>query len=85
MASLWLSDECTVLKSYGATVRGPKAIVRIELEVNDPGALGFLLEDLGRVKGQLGPAPGSSKKGRKSAQVEHRELLAIPDFREGRR
>tara|TARA_R110002020_G_scaffold185003_1_gene382447 strand:+ start:202 stop:462 length:261 start_codon:yes stop_codon:yes gene_type:complete len=85
MASLWLNQDYTSIKSYGATVKGEKAIVRVEIEVSEPAALGYLLEDLGRVQRELQPqkAPASKRAGKK-AGIEHTELLAIPDFRAGR-
>ncbi len=48
MSVIYLGDG-RKLKSYKAVVNGPKAIVRIEIEVTQPGYLGILLEDLGNI------------------------------------
>jgi hypothetical protein len=74
VTTLWLRPEHARIRSYGATVRGTKSIVRIEIEVADPASLGFLLEDLGKAQRELAAPP----KPVPSAP------LAIPDLR-GRR
>ena len=52
-------DEALKLKSFEATVRGAKAVVKITVETDDMSAMGFALQGLGEVqKGQrVKPSP----------------------------
>lgn len=43
-------DEKLRLKSFGAVVKGAKATVRIEIETDDMGSLGWALRELGEVQ-----------------------------------
>ncbi|NEX47626.1 hypothetical protein [Pseudotabrizicola algicola] len=43
-------DEKLRLKSFGATVKGVKATIRIEIETEDMAALGYALGELGEVQ-----------------------------------
>mgnify|MGYP001240535170 CR=1 FL=1 len=46
------------LKSFSASVRGAKAILKIEIETDDMSRLGFALQELGEVqKGQRVKTP----------------------------
>ncbi|MBB4122942.1 hypothetical protein [Martelella radicis] len=49
MAMIYLGEHAR-LKKYGATTTGRKSVVRIEVEVGEPGALGFMLDELGRIE-----------------------------------
>jgi len=49
MAMIYIGEYAR-LKKYGATTTGRKSVVRIEVEVSEPGALGFMLDELGRVE-----------------------------------
>ena len=55
MSSIWL-DENTKLKSYSAGTKGVKSIVRIELEINEPESLGYVLRNLADVQKACHPA-----------------------------
>lgn len=45
MSTIFLTDTCR-LKTYSATTKGSKSVVRIEVEVADHSDLGFLLREL---------------------------------------
>ncbi|MDT8856452.1 hypothetical protein RNZ50_15770 [Paracoccaceae bacterium Fryx2] len=59
------------LKAFGATVRGGKSILKIELEIDDPRDLGHLLADLMLLQ-------DAEKKAAKAATRPARKLLALP-------
>lgn len=48
MSTIWI-DRHSRLKSYSAAVKGSKSVVSIQIECDEPGSLGFLLEELGRI------------------------------------
>jgi hypothetical protein len=48
--SLYLDADRAKIRSYSAVAKGPRAIVKIEIEVSDPAYLGYLLEDIGRME-----------------------------------
>ena len=82
MSTLWLNEDYMKIRTYSASVRGPKAVVKVEIEVNDPAHLGFLLEDIAKVQKEMAakerahPARARSK----ASQVEQVEPLQIPYF-----
>jgi hypothetical protein len=92
MTSIWLNQAHSRIRSYSASVKGAKATVKIEVEVSDPGSLGFLLEDLGRAQAELRrgrptPEPADDQdaqpalgQARQPALGQARQL-AIPDLR----
>jgi hypothetical protein len=45
---IWI-DSTSRLKKYGASVSGRKSTVKIEIECDEPGSLGYLLECLGEI------------------------------------
>lgn len=87
MTYLYLNDHMR-LKSYSASTKGAKSLVRIDIEVNDPGRLGFLLEDLGRIEQeQTAKAKAEKEAARKASKKSQlalpAPLLQIPHFPEG--
>lgn len=66
MPYIWIDDHSR-LKSYSASVKGPKSIVKIEIECSEPASLGYLLEHLGETKRDQDkpkprPEPGKPKR-----------------------
>lgn len=86
MTYLYLNDHMR-LKSYSASTKGSKSLVRIDIEVNDPGRLGFLLEDLGNIeREQAAKAKAEKEAARKPPKKQlalPAPLLQIPHFPEG--
>lgn len=87
MTYLYLNDHMR-LKSYSASTKGAKSLVRIDIEVNDPGRLGFLLEDLGRIEREQAAKAKAEKEAVRKASKNSRlalpaPLLQIPHFPEG--
>lgn len=80
MPTIWWSEDHGRLKSYSATVRGQKSVVKIEVEIADPSTLGFLLEELGRVEAdqKRQRAPVARKSRARTEQIEHVETLMLP-------
>ena len=57
MTSIWLPQSARVT-DYAASVKGPKAVVTVKIEVGEPGDLGYLLRAeraLGRVARSSAP------------------------------
>ena len=52
-------SKAAYVKDYSASVKGPTAIVKIEIVVRDPHELAYLLQDLGQMK-----RDGAKKAGR---------------------
>jgi hypothetical protein len=48
MSSIWIEDS--KVKSFSAVSKGTKSVVRIELEVEDPRRLGYILADLAELQ-----------------------------------
>lgn len=83
MSGIWWGPEYARLATFSATVKGAKARLKIELEIDEPGMLGALLSDLARIEReqQSADAPPAKKPRRqKSRQIEHRPQLALPDY-----
>lgn len=77
-------DESLRLKSFGATSRGGKSTIRIELETTDPYDLGYALSKLSEVqKAQRAPKPTAAPKkdapARLALPAPHRALPAPDD------
>lgn len=49
MSTIFLTDTCR-LKSYSATTKGAKSIVKIEIDVADHRDLGWLLRELAEIE-----------------------------------
>lgn len=84
MSSIWI-DQTSRLKSYAATVKGPKATVRVEIECDDPASLGYLLKELGDIQREqkLKAERDKAEKKAKPRQLTP-PLLQITDMRGGR-
>ncbi|MER8439578.1 hypothetical protein NKH36_16455 [Mesorhizobium sp. M1312] len=84
MSTIWLNPQYARIRDYGATVKGPKAIVRVEIEVSEPGALGFLLEELAQAKNELAAARQTpSKKAASRSEppaIEREAMLSLPYY-----
>lgn len=81
MTSIWLNSEYAAIRSYGAAVKGPRAVVKIEVEVSDPAYLGYFLEDLGKAQAELKRAKLKKERSKPDQPaIEQKKLLAIPFF-----
>ena len=82
MPTIWWNEDRARLKSYGAVAKGVKATVKIEIEITDPGVLGFLLEDLARIESdqKRAAAPAPRKRPRSPEQREHSPALMLPYY-----
>lgn len=87
MSGIWLNHKWADIRSYSASVKGAKAVVRVEIEVADPTHLGFLLEDLARAQVELRreraaekPAPPQR---RDRPALQSTVPLALPFFPSG--
>lgn len=78
------ASEHVRLKSYGANVKGPTATLTVTLEVSDTFELSYLLRSLEQLKADQDTAARNrkaakaGKPARKTAQIEHAPLLALP-------
>ena len=70
MTSIYLGKSGKV-KSYAAAVKGPKSIIKVEIEVTDTYELASILQDLGEIT-------------RAQKISERKKPLAIEDMREQR-
>lgn len=76
MSSIWIDARHMRIKKYSAAATGPKAIVRLEIEVSQPGSLGYLLENIGEVQREAEAA-------REKAKADNRKPakpLALPYY-----
>lgn len=69
---LYIDADDAKLKTYSVSSRGGKAVVKLELEVSDPHALGYLVQKLADFKPE--PPP------KKSARAPQRLLPPPEDF-----
>lgn len=80
---IYLDRESCRIKSYSATTRGAKSILKIEIEVGDPMELGFMLRELAEEQGrQKTPKPDKPSA---STLEPPMALLALPGPAKGRR
>ncbi len=87
MTHLYLNDHMR-LKTYSASVKGARSLVRIDIEVSEPGALGWLLKDLADIeREQAAKAKAEKEAARKASKTSQlalpAPLLQIPHFPEG--
>ncbi|MBD8554897.1 hypothetical protein IFT84_10215 [Rhizobium sp. CFBP 8762] len=69
MSTIFLDEHCTV-KSYSASSKNGKSMVRIEIEVRDHYSLGCLLRELDRTREEQQADKASARKPKaKSAQL----------------
>ena len=62
-------DKGVKLKSYGATTKGERSTVRIDLEVTDVHELAYILRQCREINDEQ--------------KVKPKKLLALPDYSEG--
>lgn len=74
MAGIWWAEDSCQLKDYRASTIRTKSVVKIELEINDPAHLSFLLQDLERTIEE-------QRKQRRRRAAPERELLPEPETR----
>lgn len=53
MTSLWLPSEHMKIRKYSVAGTGGSAVVRIEIEVNEPTYVGYLLKEIAEAKAQM--------------------------------
>lgn len=74
MSSLWIDHRHMRIRKYTVAGTGPKAVVRVEIEVSHPSSLGYLLETIGEAQREA-DAARSNKAKQKPAKP-----LALPYF-----
>lgn len=80
MADIWI-DQHSRLKSYSAAVKGAKSVVRIEIECDEPGSLGYLLKGLGDIQREQELKTQQEKAAKKAAANAKPLALAAPLLR----
>ncbi|SOC26958.1 hypothetical protein [Stappia indica] len=73
MSSLWIDHRHMRIRKYSAAATGPKAVVRVEIEVSEPGSLGYLLANIGEVQREVEAA-------RTKAKQKPAKPLALPYY-----
>lgn len=69
MSHLWLDERHMAIRKYSASSSSAeKSIVRLEIEVTDPHALGYLLEQIGTAQRELADARKARSDAQKSAK-----------------
>lgn len=76
MTYILLYGKETRLKKYTAQVSGSQSVVKIEISVKEPGSLGFLLEDLGRIEAEQIASDKAAKAAERKAKAP--KPLALP-------
>jgi len=88
LKSIWIDLDRINLRSYGATTKGARSLIRLELETTDPRALARLLEEIGEVRGQIererraaaDEARAAKRRDGKKLRIGRQTMLAIPYF-----
>ncbi|MES0068764.1 hypothetical protein NKJ73_23600 [Mesorhizobium sp. M0074] len=84
MTSIWIDGRHMSIRSYGATAKGPRAIVKVVIEVNDPASLGYLLKEIGEVKQTVDREVDEGRKAEREAKKRsvagRQKPLALPYF-----
>lgn len=81
MSTIWI-DQYSRLKAYSAVVKGPKSIVKIEIECAEPGSLGYLLEGLRDIeRDQNAQIKREKESVRRKPKALAAPLLQIADMR----
>lgn len=65
---IWLNPKHDRLRCYSASVKGAKSVVKIEIECDEPGSLGYLLEQLREIDRDQ-KAAAAPKRPTKKAQL----------------
>jgi hypothetical protein len=92
MSTIWIEPKNARVRSYTSSSKGSRAIVKIEIEVDDPDALGWLLREIGKAQqegrrlqteaAEVARAEKKRANGRKAIGQER--LLGLPDYSGGR-
>ncbi|MBN9078225.1 MAG: hypothetical protein BGN87_06405 [Rhizobiales bacterium 65-79] len=93
MSTIWIEPEHARIRSYTSSSKGARAIVKVEIEVDDPDALGWLLREIAKAqlegprrRAEAAEQSRAEKKrqtnGRKAIRRE--KLLGLPDYTGGR-
>jgi len=87
MSSIWLDKNCRLV-GYGATTKGAKSRVKIEIECPDGYSLGYLLDGLRRIDDEQRAAAKAEKQPAKARvdkpkRLETTERLALPFYGSG--
>lgn len=74
------------IRKYSVAGTGPKAVVKIEIEVTDPYDLGFLMSELAQAQRKLAEKRAAKAAEEKRLKQEQRaigrqKMLALPDLR----
>ena len=77
MTSIWLNPRHDRLKSYSATAKGGRSVVKIEIDCNEPGSLGYLLSQLGEIERDQQAAERALKEAARAKSASKRKPLAI--------
>lgn len=84
MSSIWIDAKHMTIRSYGASAKGSRAIVKVEIEVTEPAALGFLLKDIGDTKNEIDRARSAEaeaqRQEKKRPAVAPQKRLMLPYF-----
>lgn len=74
MSSLWIDHRHMRIRKYTVAGTGPKAVVRVEIEVSHPSSLGYLLETIGEAQREAEAARS------KKAKQKPAKPLALPYY-----
>lgn len=76
MSNIWIDQRHMRLKDFSASVKRAKSTVKIEIEVSQPGSLGFLLEQLREIEREQIAAEQKAKEW--AAAAKRRKPPALP-------
>jgi len=74
MTSLWIDHRHMKIRSFGSSTKGTRGIVKIEIEVSDPSAPGYLLKELGEANAEIDRARAASAE----AERQEKKRLSRP-------
>lgn len=74
MTSIWLDHRCMKIRSFGSSTKGTRGVVKIEIEVNEPSSLGYLLKELGEANREIERARAASAE----AARQEKKRLSLP-------
>jgi hypothetical protein len=82
MTSIWIDHRHMKIRSFGSSTKGTRGVVKIEIEVSDPSAMGYLLKELGEANGEIARARAASAEQARTEkeaakQAEADEVFAI--------
>ena len=89
MTSLWLPSEHVKIRKYSVAGTGGSAVVRLEIEVNDPTRLGYLLTEIAEVKCRIEQERKAKVQAEREAKRQAKEkpraiglkkMLALPFY-----